>query len=198
MLDRRRERTIHDDTWRCANQHHNKTTQPITQHNDDDPPTRRREGGHLGSITQTHQANDDLNARRAAATTHAEDSRERGHLARYHNQTLSTRHNERQQNHEMKTPTSRTSQHKRTTRRLMTTTAPPESNTFPRQQSQGRRRRKYILSHGHVPISSHNTTAPNNGSTRRQPTQNTETKQQKPRNGGNPDGPHKQALADKR
>ena len=37
---------------------------------DDDPSTRRSEGGHVGSIPQTHQANDDLEARRTAITTH--------------------------------------------------------------------------------------------------------------------------------
>ena len=49
--------------------------------------------------------------------------------ARCHNRILPIRHNERQQKHEMKTPTSRTSRPKRTTRRLVTKTDPGRAPT---------------------------------------------------------------------
>ena len=49
-----KERTVHYDTWRCANQQN-------IQHNGDDPPTSSSEGRHL---------NDNHTAKRTAATTH--------------------------------------------------------------------------------------------------------------------------------
>ena len=66
----RRERKLHDGTWRRVNWHHDNTTQPNTQRNGDDPPTSRSEEGQFGSITQTHRPDDNHDTKRAAATTH--------------------------------------------------------------------------------------------------------------------------------
>ena len=43
-MRRRKEKNTHDDTWRCASQHHSKTTGPQhSTHNDDDLQTSRSE-----------------------------------------------------------------------------------------------------------------------------------------------------------
>ena len=70
---------MHDDRWRCANQHHNTTVNSQRTI----VPSRRSEGGHYGSISQTHKASDDVQDEQQPRPT-ANDLREGSHFDRVH------------------------------------------------------------------------------------------------------------------